>query len=271
MSLTTMYPAMNNSPRTVLTAAITATDTELTLDDASVLPSAPNLLVLGTGDDAEIVSYTTISGNEVSGLVRGVNGTIAGAWPINTIVARNFTAADHEAFRENILDLDSRKIEGIAWGDITGTLATQTDLSTALAGKSDTSHNHDSRYYTETEMDSKLAEKAPLASPALTGTPTSTTAAVNTVSTQIATTAFVASQAPMKVTGTASAGNGVTITDSRINSEHWKVPERGITFTPSANVTNNGTWTTNPTNHTITLSNTFTGSTSIVIDMYWYQ
>lgn len=167
MSLTTMYPAINNSPRTVLTVAISALDTEITLDDASVIPAGPNLMVLGTGDDAEIVSYTTITGNVVSGVVRGVNGTVPGAWPINTIAARNFTAQDAEAFRLNILDLDSRKIEGVAWGAITGTLSNQTDLGTAFAAKAD------------------------LASPTLTGTPKAPTASSGNNSTQIATTAFV--------------------------------------------------------------------------------
>lgn len=53
------------------------------------------------------------------------------------------------------------------WGDITGTLSNQTDLNTALG------------------------LKAPLASPALTGAPTAPTATVGTNTTQIATTAFV--------------------------------------------------------------------------------
>ena len=37
---------------------------------------------------------------------------------------------------------------------------TETEINTKLAGKSDTSHNHDSRYYTESEMDTKLGNKA---------------------------------------------------------------------------------------------------------------
>ncbi len=52
------------------------------------------------------------------------------------------------------------------WGSITGTLANQTDLNTAFG------------------------LKAPLASPALTGTPTTPTASANTNNTQIATTAY---------------------------------------------------------------------------------
>ena len=57
-----------------------------------------------------------------------------------------------------------------AWGDITGTLSAQTDLSAALA------------------------LKAPLASPTLTGTPAAPTAAGGTSTTQIATTAFAAGE-----------------------------------------------------------------------------
>jgi hypothetical protein len=55
----------------------------------------------------------------------------------------------------------------VGWGDITGTLSSQTDLQTALD------------------------LKAPLASPALTGTPTAPTATAGTSTTQLATTAFV--------------------------------------------------------------------------------
>jgi len=40
-----------------------------------------------------------------------------------------------------------------AWGDITGTLSAQTDLQSALDGKSDTSHNHDGTYAAQTAFD----------------------------------------------------------------------------------------------------------------------
>jgi hypothetical protein len=63
---------------------------------------------------------------------------------------------------------------GVAWGGITGTLSNQTDLQTALDAK------------------------APLASPALTGTPTAPTAAVDTNTTQVATTAYVIGQGYLK-------------------------------------------------------------------------
>jgi len=65
---------------------------------------------------------------------------------------------------------------GAQWGDITGTLSDQTDLNTALNAK------------------------APLASPAFTGTPTAPTAAEGNNSTQLATTAFVTTAVGTAVT-----------------------------------------------------------------------
>lgn len=55
-----------------------------------------------------------------------------------------------------------------------------------------------------TNLTSDLALKAPLASPALTGTPTSPTAAVDTNTTQIATTAFVIGQGYLKSSSASS-------------------------------------------------------------------
>ena len=43
------------------------------------------------------------------------------------------------------------------WGFITGDLPDQTDLAAALAGKSDTGHNHDVRYFTKEEIETALA------------------------------------------------------------------------------------------------------------------
>ncbi len=63
---------------------------------------------------------------------------------------------------------------GATWGGITGTLSAQTDLQNALDAK------------------------APLASPALTGTPTAPTATAGTNTTQIASTAFVQASAATK-------------------------------------------------------------------------
>lgn len=69
-----------------------------------------------------------------------------------------------------------------------------------------TSADHDGRYYTETEVDTALALKAALASPAFTGNPTAPTPAAVDNDTSIATTAFVKTQGyllPSDITGKA--------------------------------------------------------------------
>lgn len=110
MSQSQMYHAMNNSPKTALAAAITTAANVVPVDDASRLPAAPNLAVIGSDIDAEIVKYTAKDGNSLTGVTRGVNGTTAKDWPVGTIVARNFTAYDHELFKNNIEDLETRKV-----------------------------------------------------------------------------------------------------------------------------------------------------------------
>ena len=63
---------------------------------------------------------------------------------------------------------------GSMWGELSGNITDQTDLNTILTG-----------------LRTDVNAKAPSASPTLTGTPTAPTAADNTNTTQIATTAFV--------------------------------------------------------------------------------
>jgi hypothetical protein len=73
--------------------------------------------------------------------------------------------------------------------------AAKTHASTHASGGSDAVTLAQSQI---TNLTTDLAAKAPLASPALTGTPTSTTAAVDTNTTQIATTAYVVGQGYLK-------------------------------------------------------------------------
>lgn len=105
MALQDMFSAKANSPQTTLAAQIAADATTLTVYDGSVLPQAPNLpnlLTLGTDEDAEVVKYSAISGNVVSGLVRGYSGTTASVWGEGTQVSREFTSYDHDTFISNI-------------------------------------------------------------------------------------------------------------------------------------------------------------------------
>lgn len=89
-------------------------------------------------------------------------------------------------------------------GDVTGSATligdgTAVSISTTVA---DDSHNH--TIANVDNLQTTLNAKAPLASPALTGTPTAPTAAAGTNTTQIATTAFVQ-------TALASVGGGTSI------------------------------------------------------------
>jgi hypothetical protein len=76
-----------------------------------------------------------------------------------------------------------------AGGTNTTQIATTAFVTAGLAGKANTSHSH--AIADTTGLQAALDAKAPLASPALTGTPTAPTAAASTNTTQIATTAFV--------------------------------------------------------------------------------
>lgn len=132
-----MYQAMPGSPKTELVETITADATTLTVTDGNALPAAPNICVLGDEPNAEVMIYNAKSGNVLSGLIRGTGGTTASPWPTGTAVARNYTSFDHNRFIENIQDLQTNKISEVNWGDIGGTLETQTDLQDALDAKQD--------------------------------------------------------------------------------------------------------------------------------------
>lgn len=96
--------------------------------------------------------------------------------PIGTIVATNVQAAIQELDNETQVALSGKAAVGSAVPLMNGTAAVGTSTS---ASRQDHVHPTD-------------ATRAPLVSPALTGTPTAPTALAGTNSTQIATTAFVA-------------------------------------------------------------------------------
>ncbi|WP_217597177.1 hypothetical protein [Cohnella sp. GbtcB17] len=104
MTQQTMYPAMVNSPQTELSAGIDAAQTTVPVTDASKLPPAPNLATIGSDETAETILYTGKTGNTLTGVTRGYQGT-AKAWTTGVKVARLFTAADWDAARNNLQDL----------------------------------------------------------------------------------------------------------------------------------------------------------------------
>lgn len=78
---------------------------------------------------------------------------------------------------------------------------------------------------------------------------------------------YVDSHDDFKITGTVS-NSGYTLTDSRINDEHWEVD--WIQFT-NFHVTPVVNWSTNIVNHTVTLSATYNENTNVVVNMHWVQ
>ncbi|MGW8822216.1 hypothetical protein ACWGNU_08835 [Paenibacillus lautus] len=100
----TMYPAQVNSPGTELAGAIDAAQDSIQVADGSVLPDGPNLLTIGTDEAAETILYTGKTGDELTGVTRGFQGT-AQSWAAGTKVARYFTAYDHDAAVSNISEL----------------------------------------------------------------------------------------------------------------------------------------------------------------------
>ena len=114
---------MNGSPSTELAVALTVSATTIVLLDASKLPPAPNLAVIGSDINAEIVQYAAVTDNVLSGCVRGVSGTTAQSWPSGTVVGRNVTSYDHNTFMDNITELDE---------ELTDQQETVTDMNTRL-------------------------------------------------------------------------------------------------------------------------------------------
>ena len=104
-----MYPAQPNSPYTTTLGEITATDTSVSVADASVLPSTlPFLLTLGFDKTAsETVLVTAVSGGTLT-IVRGVDGS-AFMWVAGTKVARVLTAKDINDIQHNISELNNGK------------------------------------------------------------------------------------------------------------------------------------------------------------------
>lgn len=100
-----MYAPMVNSPITELATAIDDTQTTIEVVDGSKLPDAPNLAMIGLGENTETILYTQKDGNVLSGVTRGFQG-VAKAWPQGTRVARFFAAYDQMAIQENIKTLD---------------------------------------------------------------------------------------------------------------------------------------------------------------------
>ena len=126
-----------------------------------------------TGKQLSTEDYTTAEKTKLGGIAEGAQ--------VNVFEGIKVDGTDVEigADKKSALGKMSLKDE-IAEADLASALATK------INGKADQATT-----YTKTEVDTALGLKAPLASPALTGTPTAPTATQGDNSTAIATTAFV--------------------------------------------------------------------------------
>ena len=107
-SLNTMYSGQTNSPGTTLSGALSSSATTVNVADASVFPSPPFPLTIGTdSSQSETVLVTAINSNALT-VTRGWDGTASG-WAVDTPCARVFTARDLNDLQNNVNALNSDK------------------------------------------------------------------------------------------------------------------------------------------------------------------
>jgi hypothetical protein len=203
----------NIAVQTTITASISAGDLTLTVASAVGYPAAPFRIVLDPGvvADEEVCQVTGVAG-AVFTVTRGYDGTTAKSHASGATVIHAVVAADLSDLQA--ADSTHAALTTIAHGGIVASTDSRlTDSRTPTAHASThASAGSDPITIAESQVTSLVADlalKAPLASPTFTGTPAAPTAAADTNTTQIATTAHVQGQkgtANPLAPGTAAAG-----------------------------------------------------------------
>lgn len=149
----------------------------------------------GTIVNADVSGSAAIAQSKVSGLTTDLAGKADAARSIAT-TAPLTGGGDLSADRTLAISGATTGAVGVVQlaGDLAGTATSPT--VPGLSGKAATVHTHAESDVTGLVSD--LAAKAPLASPALTGTPTAPTASAGTSTTQLATTAFATAADALK-------------------------------------------------------------------------
>ena len=104
----TLLEARNNT-QSSLNGAITSSATTLILADATNFPSSGIVSI-----QSEIVYYSDKSGNTLSGLLRGKEGTIAASHANGLLVRINITQAYHNNLRDSVIALQGKIGKGSA-------------------------------------------------------------------------------------------------------------------------------------------------------------
>jgi len=160
-----------------------------------------NKIKIGTGSTPwNSLAYATLTPTEINALITGLQGQIDSLASNLNNTLDDYVPIGDVGQADGVASLDSTgKIPDT---QIASTIARTTDVSTAISNLIDSSPatlntlnelaaalNDDANF--AGTVTTALADKAPIASPALTGVPTAPTAAAGTNTTQIATTAYV--------------------------------------------------------------------------------
>lgn len=255
--------------RVVSPVAAAATDIALheAVEPFSLPPEEGGILVLTDSPNnpsvIEVIRYGYRNALGLYDVQRGQEGTAAVAWtgPVycyQSLMAGDFQAlldskVDKAAGQSLMTDAERTKLGGIQAGAQVNSVTSVAGRTGAVAlakgdvGLGNVDNTSDANKPVSTAQQAALNAKAPLASPALTGTPTAPTPAAGTNTTQIATAAFVQAALAALVNGApgalnqlnelaAAMGNDPNFATTMLNSLALKAPleSPALTGSPTA-------------------------------------
>ena len=127
-TLEQMYTPQAFSPQTTLSQDIGAGDTRIYVASVNVFPTPPTLATIGTDAASAETVKVTAKGTNYIDVQRGLFGT-AKSWTTNSVIARNFSAADQTAIQNNINTLNTMKLESVEADDVVDNTLTNNKLA----------------------------------------------------------------------------------------------------------------------------------------------
>ena len=127
-TLEQMYTPQAFSPQTTLSQDIGASDTRIYVASVNVFPTPPTLATIGTDAASAETVKITAKGTNFIDVQRGLLGT-AKSWTTNSVIARNFSAADQTAIQNNINTLNATKLESVEADDVANNTLTNDKLA----------------------------------------------------------------------------------------------------------------------------------------------
>lgn len=127
-TLEQMYMPQAFSPQTTLSQDIGASDTRIYVANVNVFPTPPTLATIGTDAASAETVKVTAKGTNYIDVQRGLLGT-AKSWTTNSVIARNFSAADQTAIQNNINTLNTMKLESVEADDVVDNTLTNNKLA----------------------------------------------------------------------------------------------------------------------------------------------